>query len=212
MKGAATHGFDLDGTLSDPSVGIARSLNHALAWFGYPPLHEREVSKFIGPPLDEAFRTIVGPVGDARVVDLVTKYRERYADFGYAENVMYPGIAEALCDLTDRDAVLGVCTSKRADFADRILRRFGIRERFAFVSGGDIGVTKGDQLACLVRERCADESAIMVGDRAVDIAAAKVNGLAAAGVLWGFGSAEELRAAAPEFLVASPAELCEVLP
>lgn len=211
MRRAASHVFDLDGTLSDPSVGIARSLNHALASSGYAPLRDRDVTRFIGPPLDEVFRTIVGPVDDARIVDLVAKYRERYADVGYAENVMYPGIAESLSELTDGGAVLGVCTSKRADFAERILRRFGIRERFAFVSGGDIGVTKSDQLAGLVRDRCADESSIMVGDRAVDIAAAKVNGLASAGVLWGFGSADELKAAQPEFLIASPAELTKVL-
>jgi phosphoglycolate phosphatase len=210
MMRAASHVFDLDGTLSDPSVGIARSLDHALAWFGYASLPDGGVTRFIGPPLDQVFRTIVGPVGDARIVDLMAKYRERYADVGYAENVMYAGIAEALSELSN-GGVLGVCTSKRADFAERILRRFGIRERFAFVSGGDIGVTKADQLADLVREGCADESSIMIGDRAVDIAGAKANGLVSAGVLWGFGSADELMAAEPKFLVASPAELAEVL-
>lgn len=211
MMRAASHVFDLDGTLSDPSVGIARSLNHALAWFGYASLPDGGVTRFIGPPLDQVFRTIVGPVGDARIVDLMAKYRERYADVGYAENVMYAGIAEALSELSNGDGVLGVCTSKRADFAERILQRFGIRERFAFVSGGDIGITKADQLANLVREGCADESSIMIGDCAVDIAAAKANGLVSAGVLWGFGSADELMAAEPKFLVASPAELPEVL-
>ena len=159
MMRAASHVFDLDGTLSDPSVGIARSLDHALAWFGYASLPDGGVTRFIGPPLDQVFRTIVGPVGDARIVDLMAKYRERYADVGYAENVMYAGIAEALSELSN-GGVLGVCTSKRADFAERILQRFGIRECFAFVSGGDIGVTKADQLADLVREGCADESSI----------------------------------------------------
>ena len=203
--------FDLDGTLSDPGVGIERSLNHALVSFGYRRLAPGKVATFIGPPLDQVFRSLVGAVGDKRIGDLIAKYRERYADVGYAENVIYPGITKALQTLFDDGVVLGICTSKRADFAERILQRFGIREHFHFVSGGDMGVAKADQLACLVRERRVDASSIMVGDRAVDIAAAKANGLASAGVLWGFGSADELRAAAPSVLVASPEELTEVL-
>ena len=209
MLRAASYVFDLDGTISDPAVGIGRSLTYALQYFGYPLISERAVSRFIGPPLDETFRSIVDDATPQRIAALVSKYRERYAAIGFSENVIYPGILEALRALVRTGAVLGLCTSKRADFADRIVRLFGIREHFRFISGGDIGISKREQLGALLATESIDGSFIMVGDRAVDILAARANGLAAAGVLWGHGSLEELRAAAPEFLVEFPHELVE---
>src|ERR1039457_1455605 len=88
--------FDLDGTISDPAVGIGRSLNYALQGFGYSPIEESEVSQFIGPPLDQTFESIVGSATPGHIAALVFKYRERYADVGFSENVIYPGIPEAL--------------------------------------------------------------------------------------------------------------------
>jgi len=201
--------FDLDGTISDPAVGIGRSINHALRCFDYPAISARDVSKFIGPPLDDTFRRIVGSATEERIVGLVAKYRERYAEIGYSENVIYPGMVEVLGCLDEAGIGLALCTSKRSDFAERILARFGIRDRFRVLSGGDIGISKEKQLADLLDRRLIDKSSIMIGDRAVDIAAAKANGLRSAGVLWGHGSLEELRAASPDFLLASPHALLE---
>jgi phosphoglycolate phosphatase len=167
------------------------------------------VSCLIGPPLDETFRSIVDDASPQRIAALVSRYRERYAEIGFSENVIYPGILEALRALVRAGVVLGLCTSKRADFADRILRLFGIREHFRFVSGGDIGVSKREQLGALLANESIDRSFIMVGDRAIDILAARANGLAAIGVLWGHGSLEELRAASPDLLVEFPHELVE---
>ena len=199
--------FDLDGTLSDPATGIGRSLDHALEAFGYPPIEAGEIARYIGPPLDETFRSIVGNATPERIDALIARYRERYAETGFAENVLYPGVAEVLGALDDAGVPLGVCTTKRVDFAERILRRFGIRDRFRFVSGGDIGIAKAQQLAALLSDGSIDASFTMVGDRANDILAAKANGLSAAAVLWGYGPLDELEAAAPDFLVQSPYEL-----
>jgi phosphoglycolate phosphatase len=205
----ASYVFDLDGTISDPAVGIGRSLNYALQHFGYPSIPEREVSRLIGPPLDETFRSIIDDASPHRIAALVSRYRERYAEIGFSENVIYPGIPEALNALVQAGIVLGLCTSKRADFADRILRLFGIREHFRFVSGGDIGISKREQLGALLANQSIDGSFTMIGDRAIDILAARANGLAAIGVLWGHGSLEELRAASPDLLVEFPHELVE---
>lgn len=202
--------FDLDGTLSDPAEGIWRSINHALQSAGHALLSREAVGIHIGPPLDVAFRRIAGIVSDEAIAALVGRYRERYAEVGYAENVLYPGIAEALQALREDGQVLGVCTSKRADFADRILRRFGIREHFAFVSGGDIGIAKTTQLRALRAEGRVGADAVMIGDRDIDILAARDHGLRAVAVLWGYGSPEELEAAAPDRLLRSPAELSEL--
>jgi len=199
--------FDLDGTLSDPAVGIGRCINHALRHHGHPAIADADVPRYIGPPLDESFAAIVRGASAQHVAALVERYRDRYADIGYAENTIYAGIPEALGALRDAGATLGVCTAKRVDFAERILDHFGIRRHFAFVSGGDVGIRKAGQLAALLRDGAIDGRATMIGDRAVDIVAAKANGLRSVGVSWGHGGVAELRAAGPDVLLESPAEL-----
>lgn len=203
--------FDLDGTISDPTVGTGRCINHALAAFGYPAVDEQAVSPYIGPPLDAAFRDLAPGASDDTIIRMVAKYRERYGDIGYAENVVYPRIPAALEHLASRGIRMGVCTSKRVDFAERILALFGLRRYFLFVSGGDIGVRKDDQLRMLLDRGAAGPGCTMIGDRAVDVAAARANGLRAVGVLWGHGSREELLRAAPDRLLETPAELIDLV-
>ena len=202
--------FDLDGTLSDPAIGIGRCINHALRHHGHPAIDDSDVPRYIGPPLDESFAAIVRDASATHIRALVERYRERYAEVGYAENALYAGIPEALGVLRDAGATLGVCTAKRADFAERILDHFGIRRHFDFVSGGDIGIRKTGQLAALLRDGLIDRDATMIGDRAVDILAAKANGLRSVGVLWGHGGLTELRDADPDVLLESPADLPNV--
>jgi len=203
--------FDLDGTLSDPLEGIGRSINHALARYGYAERPLDALADCIGPPLDETFPLLTGSNDTAHVRALVASYRERYADIGFAENVLYDGIPAMLDILRDSGAELGVCTSKLPIFAERILVHFGLRDRFAFVSGGDIGMHKWQQLAALRAQGCVDDDTVMVGDRAIDIDAAHRNGLHACGVTWGFGSQEELNSAAPRYLCTRPSEIVEKL-
>jgi phosphoglycolate phosphatase len=203
--------FDLDGTLSDPLVGIGRSINHALAHFGYATHELNALAPYIGPPLDESFALITGVTAKADLAALVAKYRERYGEVGYAENVLYPGIPEAVVALRRAGISLGVCTSKRRDFAEQILDMFGLREHFEFVDGGEIGTPKWRQIEALRAAGKVSQSSLMVGDRAVDVDAAHRNGLHAAGVLWGYGSAAELAQARPRYSFASPAELRELV-
>lgn len=203
--------FDLDGTLSDPLEGIGRSINFALTRYGYAERPLGALAGCIGPPLDETFPLLTGSNDTAHVRELVASYRERYSDVGYAENAVYDGVPAMLDVLRDSGAVLGVCTSKLPIFAERILIHFGLRDRFTFVSGGDIGVHKWQQLAALRAQRCVDEDTVMVGDRAIDIDAAHRNGLHACGVSWGFGSLEELKSAAPRYLCTKPSEIVDRL-
>ena len=202
--------FDLDGTVSDPAIGIARSLNYALTAFGLEPIPENSVSRYIGPPIDDAFRRIAPSAEDECVVQLVSKFRERYSDIGYSENVLYPGIPEALSYLVGNGCSLGICTTKRVDFAERILKYFGIHELFRFVNGGDVGVQKHQQLKCLLAEGIIDLDAAMIGDRSVDIGAAHANGLRSVGVLWGHGTEAELIEAEAQLLLSSPSQLKEL--
>jgi phosphoglycolate phosphatase len=202
--------FDLDGTVSDPLVGISRSINYALTTAGYQPRAESELAKHIGPPLDETFKTLIHG-SDAEVRVLVSLYRDRYAEIGFAENTIYPGITTVISQLSRRKIPLGICTSKRGDFAEKILDMFNIREHFGFVSGGDIGVTKRQQIARLLADGAIDLQATMIGDRAVDIVAAHDNGIEAVGVLWGYGSRAELLDQSPRRLLERVEELIELV-
>jgi len=209
--GCSTLLIDLDGTISDPSLGISRCVNHALEMHGLVSVSAELVAKEIGPPLDEMFLKLVPELSISDVPSLVRYYRERYSDIGYSENTMYPHIAGVLGKLHGADMRLGICTSKRRDFAERILGLFGIDEFFSFVDGGDIGIKKQEQIASLIERRLIDSDAVMVGDRAVDVEAASTNGLRSIGVLWGFGSSDELCHASPTRIVETPNELYELV-
>jgi phosphoglycolate phosphatase len=203
--------LDLDGTLSDPLEGIGRSINFALSHFGYPELPLTDLAVHIGPPLDEAFIAITGVRSRPMLDAFVSKYRERYGEVGYSENVMYAGIPQVLRRLCGSGMPLGLCTSKRADFAEQILEMFGLRQYFKFVSGGEIGIHKWQQIQALLEAGKVSQATVMVGDRAVDITAAHRNGMRAAGVLWGHGSRHELEAEQPRYLFSKPEELLSLV-
>lgn len=198
--------FDLDGTLSDPLEGIARSINFALVHFGFGPQESGRLAAFVGPPIDQTFSELTGLSSDAHINALVAKYRERYADLGYAENVLYPGVRDALAALSSAGALMAVCTSKRKDFAERILAMFDLRHYFSFVDGGEIGVHKWQQIEALRSQGKVSDASVMVGDRAFDLIAAHRNSLRSGGVLWGYGSYAELSNERPQYLFSSPME------
>ena len=203
--------LDLDGTISDPSLGITRCFNHALKSHGFSMLSNSAIEREIGPPLDETFIKLSPGISASDVTSLVSTYRDRYFDIGFSENTVYPKIPLVLEQLKNSDLKLGVCTSKRRDFAEKILSLFGLRDYFDFVNGGDIGVTKGFQLAGLIDSRVIDNQAIMVGDRSIDIESAKENGLRSIGVLWGFGDYKELSEASPSCILKKVTELPDVV-
>ncbi len=203
--------FDLDGTLSDSAVGLVRSINHSLVSHGYGEQPFADLLKYFGPPIDQTFIKLTDTSEKGHIDSLVTKFRERYSSVGYSENTLYDGIEAVLQALFLKGAKLGVCTSKRSDFTEKILNLFGIRRYFKFVCGGDIGIQKWQQLEGLLQDKIITHQSIMVGDREVDITAAQKNGLHSAGVLWGYGDLAELSAHNPEFLFNSPEELAKLL-
>lgn len=202
--------LDLDGTLTDPLEGIASSINHALRVVGHPELSLANVAAYIGPPIDVAFQSIMDSNDEAAIRQLVEEYRKHYGAVGYSQNEMYPHIAEVLEHLVSHGQRIAVCTSKRQDFALKILALFEIDHLFDFVCGGDIGVAKTQQIASLCRRGIASDASVMIGDRAVDVVAARANGLMSAGVLWGYGSRTEIEAERPDFMLSDPQELVQL--
>ncbi|MEX0964949.1 MAG: HAD-IA family hydrolase [Pseudohongiellaceae bacterium] len=200
--------FDLDGTLTDPLTGIVRCMNYALSSHDHQPVSENEIKPFIGPPLEIALSSLSGSDDAEYIKILVTTYRERYGELGYAENTVYDGIYKLLDGLQAKGYRMGICTLKFEKYAIKVLDRFDLHQYFDFVSGSSaVGMTKADQLRELVTSGTIHENSLMVGDRDVDLIAARETGLGSAGVLWGYGSLEELTAEQPCFLAETPSQL-----
>ena len=204
--------FDLDGTISDPKDGIVRSLNYALVNHGFASQDESQLITYIGPPLDSAFKAITKSDNAALISSLVDSYRERYADVGFSENILYDGIPKVLGQLSAVSGItLSICTSKRVDFAERILDMFDLRHLFSFVNGGDVGIEKWQQLQSLKQQGDISHKSLMIGDRYIDLTAAHKNGLPSAGVLWGYGSLDELKEHEPAHIFSNPSELLSLV-
>jgi phosphoglycolate phosphatase len=212
---AAPHAwlFDLDGTLTDNYLGISRSIVYALERLDTSIPDAATLRRCVGPPLRESFRWLLDTDDAAVVEQAIGLYRERFADVGWRENVVYDGIADAFAALATGTTRMFVCTSKPEVYARRIVTLFGFSELLAGVYGVDLAGRLDDKvklLAHLVATEHLDPAhAIMIGDRAHDIRAARMNGARSAGVLWGYGSREELAAA--DAIVTVPAELPQVL-
>lgn len=215
LASSATRGsllFDLDGTLTDPREGIVGCIRHALQCLGCAVPPDAELDRCIGPPLRESFcRLASGALADAAV----EHYRERFRASGMFENHVYPGVPEALTALCAVGWQLLVVTSKPAVFAEQIVRHFDLARYFSAIYGSELsGVRsdKGELIAhVLATEGIAPEHALMIGDRSHDIVGARKNGLRSAGVLWGYGTREELTEAGADRLYESVSVLMDDL-
>lgn len=201
--------FDLDGTLTDNYLGIARSIRYALEGLGADPPDEATLRRCVGPPLRTSFAALLGTDDGAAIEHAIALYRERFADLGWRENVVYDGIPEALAALATRGRPMFLCTSKPEIYARRIVTLFGLAEFLSGVYGADLAGRLDDKALLLAhlaaRENLDATRAVMIGDRHHDIRAARLNGARVVGVLWGYGSEEELAGA--DSRVGTPGEL-----
>lgn len=212
--------FDLDGTLTNPGIGITNSVMYALNRFGIAVSDRRELYKFIGPPLKESFEEFYG-FEEARAVQAVAAYREYFSDKGIFENELYEGIEALLKRLKDAGKVVGLATSKPEIYAGQILEYFGLDGYFDVLSGSTLGGERTDKAEViawafrLLEEKtgqaCLPEEMVMIGDREHDIIGAKKNGISSIGVLFGYGSMEELTGAGADAVVPSVDRLAELL-
>jgi phosphoglycolate phosphatase len=211
MRPATTLLFDLDGTLTDNFSGIASSIRHALAAMGSEPPPEAALRSCVGPPLRQSFARLLATDDADEVERAIAHYRERYAEAGWRENVVYGGIANALARCSGAGATLVLCTSKPQPYAERIVAHFGLASHFRAIYGADLAGKRDDKsklVSYLLRSEGFEAAACaMIGDREHDIHAAHANGMRAVGVLWGYGSREELAQAGAEAIVATPDEL-----
>lgn len=204
--------LDLDGTLTDPKLGITSCIRFALERLGLTPPHADELDWCIGPPLIESFRTLVGRDDAERALVL---YRERYATLGMFENELYPGIVDMVAGQAALGRRIYLATSKPHVFAKPILEHFKLASDFAGIYGSELDgtrVEKPDLLSYIAeREGIARGNAIMVGDRRFDVEGARAIGAASVWAEWGYGAADERDSAGADVICRTPADLAAIL-
>lgn len=206
--------FDLDGTLTNPYIGITNSVMYALERLGYDVPPREELRCFIGPPLAESFRTRFA-MDETAAAEGVRLYREYFAERGIFENELMDGAVELLCTLRSRGIKIFLATSKPREFTERILSHFGISEYFDFVGAatmdGRIG-EKHEVIRDVLENTGANpDDCLMVGDRLHDIVGAHRCGIKCLAVLCGFGSRAEFAEYGADFVCERLCDVAELL-
>lgn len=213
-RGAAFVLFDLDGTLTDPKVGITESIRHAMTALGRPLAPEVDLDWCIGPPLIDGFARLLDGDRDL-AARAVVAYRERFGTIGLYENVVYPGIPDLLARLVADGRTLVLATSKPRVFAERILVHFGLDRFFRAIHGSELDGTrvhKTDLVPWIVATEALDPAAaVMVGDREHDVLGARAARVPTIGVTWGYGGRDELARARAARIVDTVDDLSRAL-
>ena len=205
MKNYSVVLFDLDGTLSDPKIGITKSVQHALQKAGVMVNDLDELEPFIGPPLQVSFQEIYG-FNDTQITRAIRDYRERFTERGMFENKLYEDIPALLAQLKQQGYILTIATSKPTVFAEQIIKYFQQESYFDLVVGSHLDGSrsaKGEIIAEVLQQLDSypKDQFIMIGDRKYDLIGARENQIDAIGVTYGFGSLEELKNEEPTYIV-----------
>lgn len=206
--------FDLDGTITDPGLGITNSVMYALNKFGISDKREN-LYKFIGPPLAHSFQNYYG--FDEEKAQLGIKYyREYYTVDGIFENIVYDGVEQMLKNLKQSGQKVLMATSKPEKFAKQILEYFKLDSYFDYVAGATMDekrVRKADVISYALESYGIQnlDEVLMVGDREHDVLGAKEVGIDCVGVLYGYGDRQELEKAGSKYIVETVEELAKVL-
>jgi phosphoglycolate phosphatase len=206
--------FDLDGTLTDSKQGIINSIHYTLDKMKLQE-HHINLERFIGPPLSESFERYLG-LDNKTARHAVAVYREYYAVKGIFENQVYPGIPQLLKNLKENNKTLVCVTSKAAFYAEQILDHFNLSQYFLKTVGSNMDLTCTHKielikLALSYFPNNKNSNFIMIGDRADDIVGAKKNKISSIGVLYGYGTQEEIKAEQPAHIISSVNELHKLL-
>ena len=207
--------LDLDGTLIDSHPGILASWRAALRALGHEPDESLDIRRFVGPPLEDSMQILLRSFGDDRVGEAVAAYRQHYGESGFLGSVPYPGIGKSLEEMKRTGLQVYLATSKRRIFASRILDHLKFATYFDGIYGsvpsGELD-HKPELLAHILSKHGLSPShSLMVGDRQYDISGAHAVGMRGLGVLWGYGTRDELETAGADRLVESPGDLARTV-
>jgi phosphoglycolate phosphatase len=211
--------LDLDGTLTDSAPGIINGLTYSLDAMGIAHPDDATMRTFLGPPLADTYGGYFG-MDQGEIDHAIALYREHYHEIGLFENDVSPGIPDLLEALDSAGAVLAVATSKPTYSATRILEHYSLAGHLAFIGGAELDGSRNGKAAVIAHTLEAltatgdygeGASIIMVGDREHDVRGAATHGIDTIGVLWGYGTSEELLGAGAVALAESPSDLLALL-
>lgn len=207
--------FDFDGTLSDSAPGVMASFEEALKAMGRTPPGRDVLIRFVGPPLADTFSDYFGFRGD-ELPKVLTIFRKAYVTVGLENQKMFDGVPEMLKRLRDAGKILAVATSKGERLAREICADYGIDDMFDIIAGSsedDTRNQKDDIIAYALSEMgVTDRSRVlMVGDRLYDVEGAQHCGIDCMGVLYGYGSREELENAGAKYIAETTASVAEII-
>jgi phosphoglycolate phosphatase len=207
--------MDLDGTITNPKVGITKSVQYALKALNIIVEDLDSLCRHIGPPLKSSFMEFYG-FADKEADIAVTKFREYFEETGIYENEVYDGMEELLSKLKASGKTIIVATSKPELSARKILEHFHLDKYFDDICGANFDDTRSKKEEviryALDKNGITDYShVVMVGDRKYDIEGAKLVGLSSVGVLFGFGSREEMKEAGADQISETVEDLYEII-
>ena len=208
--------IDLDGTLTDPKVGITTSARYGLNKVGHPIPDNENIDWIIGPPLKASLAKLLNvDVNDILAEQALLGYRERFAVTGLFENHLFEDVAATLAELKQRGYKLFLATAKPEIYAKQILEHFNLIEYFDYAYGSELNgdrTNKGDLIAYILeKEQLNAEECLMVGDREHDILGARRNGIETIAVEYGYGSDQELTEAAPKARIKTFADILDLI-
>ncbi|MCF7790480.1 MAG: HAD hydrolase-like protein [Victivallales bacterium] len=206
--------FDLDGTIIEPKEGITKSIQYAMEKLGYEPPDSEDLLWCIGPPLYESFQILFDKKDRDFILHAVDVYREYYSKKGIFEHTLYSGITRLLKQLKSKNFKVFIATSKPGVMAEKIIEYHSFGNLFDGIYGCELDGTNSKKTELLkyllVKEQLKAEDSLMVGDRKHDIIGGKENSLMTCGVLYGYGSIEELKIAGADFIIEKPDELLSI--
>ena len=206
--------FDLDGTLTEPGLGITNSVMYSLMKFGIEENDRESLYRFIGPPLSDSFQKYYG-FDEEKAWKAVEYYREYFSVKGLFENSVYEGMEDVLSELKMRGHKLYVATSKPTKYSVQILEKFGLLKYFEYVSGADMD-EKNSSKADIIKNAmnvsgASPDEVLMIGDRHYDIEGAKANNISSAGVLYGYGTGEEHEKAGADYIIEKVSDILNLV-
>jgi len=206
--------FDLDGTITDPKIGITKSFQYALQHFGIQVDNLDALEPVIGPPLKKSFSEFYH-LSEDQIERAIEKYRERFSTVGLYENEIYDGMENLLKELSEAGYILEIASSKPTVFVEKICEHFKIKQYFTHIVGSFLDGRRGEKEEVVEKairlSKATPDHIIMVGDRIYDVIGAHKKGIAVIGVSYGYGGRQELEEAGADVIVDTVAQLREEL-
>lgn len=206
--------FDLDGTITDPKIGITKSFQYALQHFGIQVDNLDALEPVIGPPLKKSFSEFYH-LSEEQIESAIEKYRERFSTVGLYENEIYDGMENLLKELSEAGYILEIASSKPTVFVEKICEHFKIKQYFTHIVGSFLDGRRGEKEEVVEEairlSKATPDHIIMVGDRIYDVIGAHKKGIAVIGVSYGYGGRQELEEAGADVIVDTVAQLREEL-